>query len=80
VTLSIAGLLTLYGSYRLITRIQQVAARSGIPLQGKTQTYEEFVFMNVVSRIEPAMYLTVAGGVLCLLAALLHNRARLRSS
>jgi hypothetical protein len=79
VALSIAGLLTLYGSYRLIDRIGQVAARSGIPLQGKTTTWEEFVYMTVVSRIEPAMYLTLAGGVLCLLAALLHNRARLRS-
>ncbi len=80
VLLAIAGLLTLYGSYRLIDRIGQVAERSGILMQGTTQTYEEFVYMTVTSRLEPAMYLTVAGGVLCLLAALLHNRARIRSS
>ncbi len=79
VFLSIAGLLTLYGSYRLLNRIQQVAERSGILIQGTTQTYEEFVYMTVTSRLEPAMYLTVAGGALCLLAALLHNKARLRS-
>ncbi len=79
VALSVAGLLTLYGSYRLLARIAQVAERSGILIQGTTQTREEFVFMTVTSRIEPAMYLTVAGGVLCLLAALLHNKARLRS-
>jgi hypothetical protein len=79
VALTIAGLFTLYGTYRLMGRIAAVAEGWDIPIQGKAMAQDDFGVLWVVSRIEPGMYLSVAGGILCLLAAILHNRARLRS-
>jgi hypothetical protein len=78
--LAAAGLFTLYGAYRLMGRIAEVADRWEIPIQGQGTAQDDFGVLTAVSRLEPGVYLTVAGGVLCLLAAVLHNRARLRSS
>jgi hypothetical protein len=80
VALTIAGLVTLYGAYRLMDRITGVAERWGIPVQGRAMAHDDFGVLTAVSHIEPGMYLSVAGGILCLLAAILHNRARLRSA
>jgi len=77
--LSLAGLVTLYGAYRLFMRITGVAARSGIPVQGTATSREEFAVVTYTSQLHPGLYITLLGAGLCLLAALLHNRARLRA-
>jgi hypothetical protein len=78
--LTLSGLVTLYGAYRLFMRITSVAARSGIPIQGTATTYEEFAVVTYTSQLHPGLHLTLLGATLCLLAALLHNQARLRAA
>jgi hypothetical protein len=80
IVLVLASLVSLYGTYRLVGRISLVADRYGIPLHGSAITYEEFAPTRVTGTIRPGLPLMAAGGALCLVAALLHNRARLGSS
>lgn len=77
--LFVGALVSGYGTYRLVARISMVAERYGIPLQGSAITYEEFAPTRVEGTIRPGIPLMAAGAVLCLLAAVLHNKARLRS-
>jgi hypothetical protein len=79
ILLLLASLLSLYGAYRLVGRISLVAERYGIPLHGSAISIEEFAPTRVTGTIRPGLPLMIAGGVLCLLAAVLHNRARLRT-
>ncbi len=80
VSLFVASLVSLYGTYRLVARISRVAERYGIPLQGSAVSYTEIAPTRVTGTIHPGLPLMAAGGLLCLLAALLHSRVRLRSA
>jgi hypothetical protein len=79
-SLFVGALASGYGAYRLVARISLVADRYGIPLQGSAITYEEFAPTRVEGTIRPGIPLMAAGAAVCLLAAVLHNKARLRSS
>lgn len=77
ILLAVAGVLTLLGTWRLLARVAGVAARFEIPLQGQGRAiYEGFAQIEVATQLEPGTYLIVAGGVLALLASLLHRWVR----
>lgn len=78
--LFVGSLLSGYGTYRLVARISLVAERYEIPLQGSAITYVELARTRVEGTIRPGIPLMAAGAAMCLLAAVLHSKARLRSS
>jgi hypothetical protein len=54
-----------------------VAARFEIPIQGKgVAVYEGFAQIAVSTQLEVGTYLILAGGVLAILAGILHSRVR----
>lgn len=78
IMLAVAGVLTLLGTWRLLARVARVAARFEIPIQGQGRAvYEGFAQIQVSTQLEPGTYLIVAGGVLVILASILHSRVRL---
>lgn len=79
VLLAVSGAGILLGTWRLLVRVQGVAARFGIPIQGEgIADYMGFAQIEVWSRIRPGLYLVILGGVLFLAASLLHSRVRVQ--
>lgn len=77
--LGISGLFTLLGTWRLLARLAGVAARFDIPLQGHGRaSYSGFAQIPIWTRVRMGTYLAIAGAVVAILAALLHNRVRIR--
>jgi len=75
---AVAGALTLLGAWRLLARVSGVAARFDIPIQGHGRAvYEGFAQIEVSTQLELGTYLILAGGVLAILAGLLHSRVRI---
>ena len=71
-------MLTLLGAWRLLARVTGVAARFDIPIQGKgVAVYEGFAQYDVSTQLELGTYLIVAGGIMAILASILHSRVRL---
>lgn len=78
IMLAVAGALTLLGAWRLLARVAGVAARFDIPIQGHGRAvYEGFAQIEVSTHIELGSYLILAGGVLAILASVLHSRVRI---
>ena len=78
ILLAIAGVITLLGAWRLLARVTGVAARFDIPIQGQgIAVYEGFAQIEVSTQLELGTYLVVAGGILAILAGLLHSWVRL---
>ena len=78
ITLAVAGVLVLLASWRLLARVAGVAARFEIPLQGQGRAiYEGFAQIFVWTKLRPGTYLMVAGGILAILAGILHSRVRI---
>ena len=78
VVLAIAGAFTLLGAWRLLARVAGVAARVDIPIQGQGRAvYEGFAQIYVSTQLELGTYLILAGGILAILAGLLHSRVRI---
>ena len=78
ILLTMAGIFTLLGVWRLLARVEGVAARFDIPIQGQgVAVYEGFAQINVWTRLGLGTYLIVAGAALAILAALLHSRVRI---
>jgi hypothetical protein len=78
IMLAVAGLLSLLGAWRLLARVTGVAARFDIPIQGKgIGVYEGFAQIDVSTQLEMGTYLIIAGGILALLASILHSRVRI---
>jgi len=78
VVLAVGGALTLVGTWRLLARVAGVAARFDIPIQGHGRAvYEGFAQIEVSTRLELGTYLIVAGGILAILASLLHSWVRI---
>jgi hypothetical protein len=76
--LAAAGVLTLLGAWRLLARVAGVAARFHIPIQGQGRAvYEGFAQIEVSTQLELGTYLIVAGGILAVLAGLLHSNVRI---
>lgn len=79
ILMAVSGAGVLLGSWRLVARLQGVASRWEIPLQGQGYAQEEgFAMIKVWARIDPGLYLVVFSGVLILLASVLHRRVRVR--
>ena len=78
ILLGFSGTVIVLGIWRLLVRLSGVAARFEIPLQGEgVATYGGFANINVWTRLGLGTYLMVAGALLVLLAAALHNQVRL---
>ena len=76
--MAIAGAFTLLGAWRLLARVAGVAARFDIPIQGQGRAvYEGFAQIYVSTQLELGTYLILAGGILAILAGLLHSRVRI---
>ncbi len=74
-----AGIFVLLAAWRFLYRIDSVAARFHIPIQGHgVATYEGFANVEVWTWLRPGLYLIVLAGVLSLIAGLFHHRLRLR--
>jgi hypothetical protein len=77
VMLIVSGLFSILGAWRLLARVTGVAARFEIPIQGQgVAVYEGFAHIDVSTQLELGMYLILAGGVLAILAGILHSRVR----
>lgn len=73
-----SGLVVFLAAWRLIIRIEGVADRFHVPIQGYAIAhYDGFARMEVYTWFQPGMYLIAAGGVLVILAGLLNSKTRL---
>lgn len=78
ILLTVSGVFTLLGAWRLMVRVSGVAARFEIPLQGEGRAiYEGFAQIRVWTRLGLGLYLIAAGALLALLAAALHSKVRI---
>jgi hypothetical protein len=74
----LSGLVVFLASWRLLMRIEGVADRFHVPIQGHAfASYEGFARMEVYTWIQPGLYLIIAGGILVVLAGLLNSRTRI---
>lgn len=65
-----SGLLVLLATWRLLVRVEAVAARFDLPIQGYTRgTLSGFAVVEVWTWLRPGLYLIVAGGLLALIAS-----------
>jgi len=79
IALGVSSLLTLVAIWRFYVRAASIAGRYHVPVQGEgIATYMAFSPLHVSARLQPGFYLVIAGTVLSLLAAILHDRLRLR--
>jgi hypothetical protein len=77
IMLGFSGIISLYGTYRLLMRLEDVASRFDVPLQGKTfASYSGFAIVEVISWLQPGTYLMIIGSVIILLAAVVQTRIR----
>ena len=77
VFLFLGGVLVLLGAWRLLIRVSGVAAGFGIPLQGHGRAvYQGFGDVEVWAKLQPGIYLIIAGGIVALAAGLLHKHVR----
>lgn len=78
ITLTVAGVLVLLGTWRMLARVAGVAARFEIPLQGQGRAvYQGFAQIEVWTKLQPGTYLIIAGGILAILASILHSYVRI---
>jgi hypothetical protein len=78
ILLGTSGVLVLVAAWRLLARVEGVATRFGLPIQGHGQgSMGGFAKVEVWTWVSPGLYLIVAAGVLALLASLLHSKIRL---
>jgi len=78
IVLTLAGIVVLLGTWRLLARMAGVAARFEIPLQGEgIAVWEGFANIDVWTRIGDGTYYFIAGGLLAILAAVLHSKVRI---
>lgn len=75
--LGASGLLVFLSAWRLLLRIESVAARFHIPIQGHgIATYEGFARIEVATWLRPGIYLIILAGTLALAAGLFQPKAR----
>jgi len=78
ILLVISSVLVFLASWRLLVRVASVAARFHLPIQGHGfGNYGGFATVEVWTWLRPGLYLIIAGGILAILASLLHPRIRL---
>jgi hypothetical protein len=78
ILLGVSGVLVLLASWRLLVRVAGVAARFDLPIQGHGWgNYGGFASVEVWTWLRPGLYLIVAGGLIAILACILHPKIRL---
>lgn len=79
ILLFLSGLLIFLGAWRLLIRIQEVAARFDLPIQGHTRgNYGGFAEVYVSTWLRPGLYLIGLAGALVLFAGLLQGKTWLQ--
>jgi hypothetical protein len=75
IMLGLSGTAALYGTYRLLMRLEDVASRFDVPLQGNTHaSYSGFAVVEVTAWLQPGTYLMIIGSGIILLAAIIQTR------
>lgn len=74
----LSGVLVFLAAWRLLIRIEGVAHRFHVPIQGFAIAHQDgFARMEVHTWLQPGLYLIGIGGMLVILAALFNSKARL---
>lgn len=74
ILIALGGILVLLGVSRFLGRIAEVAEGFNVPIQGHgIGDYGGFAKVEVSTRLRTGLYLTRAGGIVALLASLLHS-------
>ena len=73
-----SGLLVLVAAWRLLARVSGVAERFGLPPIGHAWgSLGSFAKVEVWTWLQPGLYIVAAGGILAILAGLLHRKIRI---
>jgi hypothetical protein len=79
IMLGLSGTAVFYGTYRLLMRLEDVASRFDVPLQGNTYaSYSGFAVVEVTAWLQPGTYLMIIGGGLVLLSAFIQTRIKFK--
>jgi hypothetical protein len=77
--LAIAGILIFLCIWRFLVRMEGIADYFDLPIQGHgTASAGAFAKVEGWTAFQPGFYLIAAGGILAILASILHNRIQLR--
>ena len=77
--LSLSGLVIMLASWRLVARVEQVAGRFNVPIQGHGfASYQGFALTEVWTQLHLGLYLILIGAGLALIAAILHNKIKIK--
>ncbi len=73
-----SGIVVFLAAWRLLVRIEGVAERFHVPIQGHAIAHQDgFARMQVNTWLQPGIYLIALGGVLVILAGLLNSKTRI---
>ena len=73
-----SGLVVLVAAWRLLARVSGVAERFGLPAVGHGWgSLGGFAKVETWTWLQPGLYIVAAGGILAILAALLHRKIRI---
>lgn len=75
--LALAGLMTLLATAAFLNRVRTIAGRFELPLQGHGWGRVDIVLVEMKTAFRSGIYLIASGGVLSLLASLLHPWLRI---
>jgi hypothetical protein len=74
-----SGLVVFLAAWRLLVRVEGVAERFHVPIQGHTIAHlDGFARMEVYTWLQPGVYLIALGGILVILAGLFNRFTRIR--
>lgn len=74
ILIALGGIIVLLGVSRFLGRIAEVAEGFNVPIQGHgIGDYGGFAKVEVSTRLRTGLHLTRAGGIIALLASLLHS-------
>lgn len=77
IMLGLSGTVALLGTWRLLMRLEDVAGRFDVPLQGHAfASYSGFAIVEVTAWIQPGTYLMIIGSGIILLAGIFQTRIR----
>jgi hypothetical protein len=77
--LGISGIVVLLACRRFLIRIEEVAERFDVPIQGHGfGSYLGFGVTEVWTELQLGVYLMIAGGVLAMIAAIIQNKVRIK--
>ena len=79
ISLSLSSLTIIFACWRLLDRVEQVAGRFDVPIQGHGfASYQGFAYTEVWTQLQPGLYLMLTGAGLALLAAIFHSKIKIK--